>query len=329
MRTGKRIVEAISASGLTIYDSLQDQPHLFISNDVLEILLGKGLKGIVLDQPLRTRSKVLKSNVCSVLGYPVPKRFKKVQPRFPGQNFDTYVQKSSNLQIWNEEITASRRYVLIRVNEKDVVTKVRVVTGDVIAAYDTTGTLTHKYQAKAKTPPTKSHLVSALDTANVTEKMITVPSPAWPDFLVIERLYKELLKLIGTTIINPGITQERNRGGSLHEAVCNALGNLVWHDNGQFPDVKEHLLEIKLQMSPTIDLGLVCPDSMEPIDDLPAFRHCDVRYAVFYASLVPLGVQLNHLVLSTGADFFDYFQLFGGLVTNKKYQIHLPGDFFS
>ena len=91
-----------------------------------------------------------------MLGYPVPKTFKKVQPRFPGQNFDTYVQKSNNLQIWNEEVSASRRYVIIRVNDMDIVTKVRVVTGDVIAAFDTTGTLTHKYQAKARKPPTQS-----------------------------------------------------------------------------------------------------------------------------------------------------------------------------
>src|SRR5262249_55035121 len=141
MRTGQSIVKAISASGITIYDPIQDQPQLFIPNNVLQTLLNKGLKGLVLDQPLRTRSKVLKSKVCSVLGYPIPKRFKKTQPRFPGQNFDTYVQKSNNLQIWNEEIAASRRYVIIRVNEKEVVTKVRVVTGDVIAAHDTTGTL--------------------------------------------------------------------------------------------------------------------------------------------------------------------------------------------
>lgn len=329
MRTDKSIVRAISASGLTIYDSLQDQPNLFIPRDVLEALLNNGLKGLVLDQPLRTRSKVLKSKVCSVLGYPVPKTFKKVKPQFPGQNFDTYVQKSNNLQIWNEEVSASRRYVIVRVNEKDVVTKVRVVTGDVIAAYDTTGTLTHKYQAKAKAPPTESHRVSATDTTTVTEKLITALPPAWPNFLAIEQLYKELVKLIGTTITNPGITQERNRGGSLHEAVCETLGNLAWQDNGQFPDVKEHLLEIKLQTAPTIDLGLVRPDSTEPIDDLPMFRHCDVRYAVFYGALVPRGVQLNYVVLSTGADFFDYFQLFGGLVTNRKYQIPLPGDFFA
>ena len=35
MRTAKRIVKAISASELTIYDSLQVQPHLFIPDDLL------------------------------------------------------------------------------------------------------------------------------------------------------------------------------------------------------------------------------------------------------------------------------------------------------
>jgi hypothetical protein len=285
--------------------------------------------GLVLNQPLRTRSKVLKSKVCSVLGYPIPASFKKTQPRFPGQNFDTYVQKANNLQIWNEEVSSSRRYVLIRVDEKDVVTKVRVVTGEVIAALDTTGTLTHKYQAKAKTAPTVSRLVSASDTMNTKEKLITAQPPEWPGFLPIADLYSKLVALARTTIINPGITQERNRGGSLHEAVCKILGRLGWEDNGQFPDVKDQLLEVKLQTAPTIDLGLVCPDSTEPIDDLPSFRHCDVRYAVFYGSLVESGVQLNHLVLSTGADFFSYFTQFGGLVQNKKYQIPLPSTFFS
>lgn len=325
MPTGKSIVKAISASGLSIYDSLIDHPKLFIPTDVLELLLNAGLKGLVLDQKLRTRSKVLKSKVCSVLGYPIPPRFKMVKPRFLGQNFDTYVQKRKNLQVYNEGISSSRRYVIVRVDEQDVVTKVRVVTGDVIAAYRKTDTLTYKYQAKAKKPPTASRLVSTGDTQNVNKKLMTTLSPK---FLTIPQLYEELLKLVGKTIVNPGITQERNRGRSLHNAVCERIGNLVVQDNGQFPDVKEQLLEIKLQTSPTIDLGLVRPDSTEPIDDLPMCRHCDVRYAVFYGSLVPRGVKLNHLVLATGADFFEYFRMFGGLVSNKKGQASLPANFF-
>jgi hypothetical protein len=322
------LVSAIRASGLTIYAPLQNRLELFLSDEHLERILNSGLRGLVLDQPLRTRSKVLKSKVCAALGYPVPASFKKTQPRFPGQNFDTYVQKSNNLQIWNEEVSPSRRYVLIRVDENDKVTKVRVVTGPIIAAYDTTGTLTQKFQACRQPPVTASKLVSTEDADNVKQRLITASPPEWIGFLPIQQVYTTLLKLVGKTFADPGRDQERNRGGFLHDAVCKCLEGPTWADNGQFPDIKEQMLEVKLQTSPTIDLGLVCPDSTEPIVDMPEFRHCDVRYAVFYASIEGGNVCLNHVVLSTGADFFSFFTRFGGLVTNKKLQIPLPRDFF-
>src|SRR5438270_10081006 len=113
------LVSAIQASGLTIYDSLQNQLGLFLNDEDLERILNKALHGLLLNQAPRTRSKVAKSKICEALGYPIPSSFKKTQPRFPGQNFDTYVQKSNNLQIWNEEVSPSRRYVLIRVNGND------------------------------------------------------------------------------------------------------------------------------------------------------------------------------------------------------------------
>jgi len=136
------IVRAIAASGLSIYDPLTSRPNLYLKTRHLERILNDALVGLDLDYPIRTRSKVLKQAVCQALGYPVPKSFRKTKPRFPGQNFDTYVQKANNLQVWNEEVSASRRYVLIRVDARHVVTKVRVVTGRVIAKYDATGTLT-------------------------------------------------------------------------------------------------------------------------------------------------------------------------------------------
>ncbi len=95
----KSIIKLIRDSRLTIYDSLHDRPDLFIDHRSLEKLLNRTLRGLSLDYPLRTRSKVLKAAVCSALGYPIPIRFSRTQPRFPGQNFDTYVQKANNLQI--------------------------------------------------------------------------------------------------------------------------------------------------------------------------------------------------------------------------------------
>ena len=69
--------------------------------------------------------------------------------------------------------------------------------------------------------------------------------------------------------------------------------------------------------------------SDDPIADLPEFLHKDVRYAVFYATMKGSKVHVNHVVLTTGKDFFTPFRRFGGLVANKKLQIPLPRDFFS
>src|SRR2546425_7306165 len=153
----------LANSGKTIYDALHDSPEYFLPCDDLESILREGLVGLDLNYPLRTRSKVLKSKICQILGYPVPSSFKKSKPRFPGQDFDTYIQKSNNLQIWNEEIVPTRRYVIVRLDDASKVVGVRVVTGEVLAKLDTTGTLTKKYQAKSRTPVTQSVLVSQSD----------------------------------------------------------------------------------------------------------------------------------------------------------------------
>lgn len=163
-------------SGKTIYDSLQETPEYFLPTVDLEAILRRGLIGLDLNYPLRTRSKVLKTKICGILGYPVPKSFTKSKPRFPGQDFDTYIQKSNNLQIWNEEIVPTRRYALIRVDADSRVTSVRVVTGEVIAKLDPTGTLTKKYQAKSRAPITSSVLVSHSDAYSVTEAISKLPN---------------------------------------------------------------------------------------------------------------------------------------------------------
>lgn len=90
----------------------------------------------------------------------------------------------------------------------------------------------------------------------------------------------------------------------LHRLVCEYLGYPNYRDDGRFPDVRHQLLEIKLQTSPTIDLGLVCPNGKEALD-LPKIsgkqiRHCDVRYALFYAKTDGRHVTLTHFYLTSG-----------------------------
>jgi len=335
-------IRNLTSSGLSIYDKIEiGDPDLWIPADSLEQILNNGLKGLHLKNlPNRTRSKVVKTKVCEILGYPVPQSFKKTKPRFPGQNFDTYNQKANNLQVWNEELDPTRRYVIIKISENSIIEKVKVVTGESLSKLDTTGTLTQKYQARLIPTDKKMELISDSDTKNILpligiKKNLSSPSqnPQEKQILPIKNIFNSLKRLIGVCFKNPGHDQERNRGKELHKLVCQALGYKNSKEDGQFPDVKNQLLEVKLQMSATIDLGLVCPNSTIPLDLTKIknikIRHCDVRYALFYGKTDGTTVTLTHLFLTTGESFFSRFPQFQGKVLNKKLQIPLPKDFFS
>ncbi len=338
----QRYVGDIRKSGLSIYDLIEiGDPKLWIPTPELEELLNCALKGVSLaGLPLRTRSKLVKQRICQALG--VPSSFKRTQPRFPGQLFDTYVQKSNNLQIWNEELAPTRRYVMIRVGEIDVITRVKVVTGDILALLDTTGTLTQKYQARLNPREAETELIAVEDTdllqrfvqpgVNLASVASPVNHPQAGQLLPIQEVFEHLRPLVGKRFADIGYDQERNRGAALHRLVCQHLGYADYRDDGQFPDVRHQLLEVKLQTSPTIDLGLVCPNSREALDvpkiEGQRIRHCDVRYALFCAITDRDNVTLTHFFLTTGEKFFTRFPQFQGKVLNRKLQIPLPADFF-
>jgi hypothetical protein len=340
----------IQSSGKTIYHPIEiGDADLWIPTLQLETLLNKGLQSKVLRDaqgralPNRTRSKIVKTYTCEALGYPVPKSFTKTQPRFVGQQFDTYAQKSMNLQIWNEELSPNRRYAIIQISEDDVVLKVRVVNGQELALLDTTGTITTKYQARLEITADVYELVSAKDTtpmlphihSEVFFDSTTSPTnePESGALLPISEIFKRLSPLVGQSFVDPGMDQERNRGAALHRLICTCLGYSRYEDKGQFPDIRHQLLEVKLQTSPTIDLGLVLPSSEDHLDIRQLGnhhpRHCDTRYAMFYANTDGISVTLTHLFVTTGEDFFNRFRRFEGKITNSKIQIPLPHNFFA
>lgn len=332
--------EGIRNAGLTIYDTISKQlASLRIPDKQLERILSAALKGMDVNLPPRSRSKAVKIRICEALGYPVPKSFRKTQPRFPGQNFDTYVQRSNNLQIWNEEISPARRYVLIFVSEQNLITHVRVLNGEAIALLDKTGTLTQKYQASLRDQSSTSKLISEKDTDNLAPLLSTTrlvfsqrrptDEPKAFEILPIATLYLLLSNVVGQSFSDAGIGQERLRGGALHELVCKLLGYPTFSDNGQLPDILDQLLEIKLQLARTVDLGLVSPDSGSPVTNVPVLQgrtvtHSDLRYAVFDATTDGDIVMVTRLTLVTGLEFFTAFRRFEGNILNRKLQIPLP-----
>ena len=165
------IKDKITRSSKTIFDKLEFSDPLYLSHETLNFLLSEDLVGNSLEGlPNRTRSKRVKSLICNALGYPIPKSFKKTQPRFPAQNFDVYVQKSNNLQIWNEDISPDRRYVVIALDENYIIKKITVITGNKLSEFDNTGTITQKYQARfLDFEGDKSELFSTSDTKNFSK----------------------------------------------------------------------------------------------------------------------------------------------------------------
>lgn len=336
-------VENIRRSGFTIYDLIEiGDPNLWIPALALESLLNDALRGLNLaGLPLRTRSKVVNTEICKALGYPVPTSFARTRPRFPGQLFDKYTQKSNNLQVWNDQLAPTRRYVIIRISDADVVQRVKVVSGDTLSELDTTGTLTQKYQARLTCRDRPAELISAIDTEvvspatnpnTVLRNLSSTDNPSVGAILPLATVFTRLRALIGASFPDRGSDQERRRGADLHRLVCQSLGYSTYADDGQFPDVRNQMLEVKLQTSQTIDLGLVCPDSQDPLD-IPKLRgnqlrHCDVRYALFYATTDGTTVAITHFFLATGEAFFSRFPQFQGKVLNRKLQIPLPTDFF-
>lgn len=334
----------ISESGYSIYEIIDSSSEtLYIPTEILQLIIKKSMVGLSLQGlPLRTRSKVVKQKICESLGYPIPKSFKKTQPRFLGQNFDVYTQKSLNVQIWNEEITSDRRYVFIEVNEEDIVINVRVITGEQLAKYDNTGTITTKYQATMYHYD-KSCLLTENDTDNVCDiigcrnpnlgNLNPNSYPSQKSLLPVSELFNRLVCLEGCEFDYISATQERNRGAVIHSAVCKALGYSIYDDDGTYPDICNQLLEIKLQTSPTIDLGLHSPEDGSCILSCygKSFYSEDVRYAIFdgIVDRTRGKVFIDRVYVTNGLCFIQNFPLFQGKKQNAKIQVPLPSDFFN
>ena len=334
-------VKNIIYSEKTIYDSdVVSNSTLFIPIEILESLLNNGLVGLSLSGlPLRTRSKFVKSLICKTLGFPVPDTFAKTKPAFPAQNLDIYTQKSMNLQIWNEEIEPLRRYVIIQVSDTDKIKKVKVITGKHLALYDNTGTLTTKYQAMMPDLQT-GQLFSSIDTRSVKEwcendkidlsNIDPTSPPIRGKILPIKTIFRRIKCLEDTSIPYLDSLQERNRGAFLHKIICEKLGYSIYADKGTYPDILNQLVEVKLQTSPTIDLGLHSPNDNKLLFSYENkdFFVRDIRYVIIRGEKKNDNVQIKNLFMTTGDDFAQYFRIFGGRVKNSKLQIPLPQSFF-
>lgn len=166
--------------------------------------------------------------------------------------------------------------------------------------------------------------ISRRDAASSTPLAHTEPQPGL--VLPLVAIGDALVPLVGATI---PITARGHRvdAQEFERRIAVALGyttHATTHGN-TFPDLLHQILEVKLQTSPTIDLGRHLPISTDTVavtvgaETLPPAA---ARYAVGLVAQAGDSWRVTGIVLTPGANFQQFFSLCEG--ENFKTQLHVP-----
>lgn len=289
----------------------------------------------------------------------VPKR--KGVPRLLREFIDTYLVTSGesyNLQVWNRNPAAPAvqieyadgsvlhahevRFVLVRVDPKsNLIRCVAVLSPEYIEGhFGSFGKPTVKeqliiserarQQVYALRPPVLFYpdddSVRALATMSAARPGTTIHEPVTPgNVLSLDAVRSLVVRLLLGRRIEPRAT--KNRGQELESLVARALGLVVDNSElliGGFPDIRCQALEVKLQDSPTVDLGRFSPQFAEPVDGCPGFTTQSVRYLI--ALMDAATSTCSGLVLCPGIRLGDHF----AYVADKSFkcQRSIPMSFF-
>lgn len=241
----------------------------------------------------------------------VPPKQKGV-PAFLREYIDTYIVttgNSYNLQVWNrnpnsasvqvdlkngETLLASDvRFVLGKINADNCIESIVVMTPDYIEnRFGKFGKPTVKQQliisnkkreyiirdggmviADSNLP--QEILASGDETVNADVSIKDEPNKVLPIEIIDERISD---KLIGKKLDISLSTKQR--GQQLERMVAYQLGYSGKQDSleGGYPDIRNQMLEVKVQDSPTIDLGKYSPQFEEQIND--NFTTRTIRYLI-------------------------------------------------
>jgi len=277
-------------------------------------------------------------------------------PKITREFVDTYIVTSGttyNLQVWNR-IPASKtlliklggnnslkcndvRFIFVRIDiGNSVIDSVVILTPEYIESnFGKFGKPTIKHQLLISSKVRKeiyeseekilfypdSKKLSYLlkhDFEPPKENMINEPSAQ-------EIFSLQLTKVLIGEKLDSGAT--KNRGQALERRVLDLLGYPSDEKEqlyGGFPDIRNQLLEVKVQDSPTVDLGKFSPEFEEVvIDDLNITTN-DVRYLIALTN--PDTEIVEGIIFSPGEKLGEVFSY----VSDKSYkcQRSIPIEFF-
>ena len=285
----------------------------------------------------------------------IPEKSKGI-PKMLSLLLDSYIittGDSYNLQVWNripnsddilvqyengDTITCKDlRYVLVKVDTvKQIIESVVIMTADEIEAkFGTFGVPTIKHQLIISNTRRRDIIdgrihIPSIDSIRIQRLCNTeyvAPSKALNvfdlnDLLSINVLNKRLQSLKGHVL---AAADTKTRGQLLEREVAKLIGysftdSLV----GGYPDIPNQLLEIKVQDSPTIDLGAHSPLRGDIIIRSNRITTKDIRYLIALTN--PQSGVIEEYILTSGKELGKYFTY----VPTKSYkcQRSIPMDFF-
>lgn len=286
---------------------------------------------------------------------------KKGVPKLIREMVDTYIVTtgdSYNLQVWNRypnshsvlvkytggETIQSKdiRFIFIKIDTiKEIIDSIAILTPEYIEnKFGKFGKPTIKHQLlilpKQREAIIKGEnsILSFPDTKNLTYRTCHVyestptnmmKEPDFKDLFSIQLLIEMVVKeLIGKKL---EANDTKNRGQALERLVLQLLG--YSKDNlqglaGGYPDIPNQLLEIKVQDSPTVDLGRYSPETEELIMEDSNVTTGDIRYLIALTNSQTNIIE--GIVLVPGERLGEIFTYVSD--TSFKCQRSIPMSFF-
>jgi len=282
-------------------------------------------------------------------------------PRILLEYVDTYtVTKGNtyNLQVWNRnpasdsiqveynsgETLSSKdvRFVFLRVDpQAQTIRSILVLTPDYIESkFGCFGKPTIKHQiiipqkvrdkVLAQNPPG----IFCPDTSALSQHVkdkYAIPTSLMSDKPIFGQLFslKLLREMLVEGLIGEPLDQmaTKNRGQALERLVACLLGYKISDAKlleGHFPDIPNQALEIKVQDSPTVDLGRFSPQFEECVPSCPSLTTSDIRYLIALTNAETSIVQ--GIILCPGEKLGDHFSYVSD--TSFKCQRSIPMSFF-
>ena len=273
---------------------------------------------------------------------------------------DSYIVttgNSYNLQVWNRFPNTSNdlirysngndsikcrdiRFIFVKIDTvKNIISSIVVATPEyIVKKFGVFGVPTIKYQMiisdikrneiiglndscfyKGDTATMSKHTASNI--TNLTASISDAPKSG--NIMSLDCIKEKVVSsLVGVQL---SVSDTKTKGQSLERIVANLLGYCTEETLvGGYPDIPNQLLEIKVQDSPTVDLGKYSPSNPVVINEKMGLTTEDIRYLI---ALTDKDGLIEGVTLSVGAYLGDAFTFVSD--TNYKCQRSIPMSFFN